>query len=69
MMDKFSALAVEGERLYPSPASVREAWIRLRILRRERAKKETQDQDLKERLLKEIKTLKEALRTVPARWS
>ena len=69
LMDEFSALAVEGEKLYPSAASVRENWVRLRILRRERAKKEARDQDHKERLLAEIKTLRDALRAVPTRWS
>jgi DNA primase len=64
LMDEIGALASSGEKLYPSEASVREAWLRLGILSRERDKRETPDYDRKEEIQGEIQTLKEALRTV-----
>ena len=39
MMDQIGALASQGERLYPSETSVREAWLRLAILSREQSKR------------------------------
>ena len=66
LMDRIGALASQGERLYPSESSVREAWLRLAILSRERSKRETQDYDRKELLQAEIQSLKRALRSVAA---
>jgi DNA primase len=66
LMDQISALASEGERLFPSETSVREAWLRLGILSRERSKRETPDYDQKEVLQSEIRQLKQALRSVSA---
>ena len=64
LMDQIGALAARGEKLYPSEASIREAWLRLEILSRERQKRETSDYDKKDALQAEIQTLKEALRAV-----
>ncbi|MCA1687447.1 MAG: DNA primase, partial [Actinobacteria bacterium] len=64
LMDLIGALASEGERLYASEASVREAWLRLGILSRHRNKQETPDYDKKEALQAEIQALREALRAV-----
>lgn len=66
LIDHIAALAAEGERLYPSEATVQESWLRLAILSRQRAKRETQDLDIKEQLQSEIQTLKDALRSVAA---
>ena len=66
LMDRIGSLVSEGERLYASEASVREAWLRLGILRRQRSKRETPDYDEKEALQAEIQTLKEALLAVSA---
>jgi DNA primase len=66
LMDYVAALVSLGERLYPSEAAVREAWLRLRILSRQRAKRETPDYDEKERLRSEIQLLKETLHTFDA---
>lgn len=67
LMDQIGALAARGEKLYPSEASIREAWLRLGILRRERGKRETSDYDRKDALQSEIQILKEALRAVASR--
>jgi DNA primase len=67
LMDQIGALAARGEKLYPSEASIREAWLRLGILSREHAKRETPDYDRKDALQSEIQTLKEALRAVASR--
>ncbi|MGH3145849.1 MAG: hypothetical protein ACRDTR_08610 [Rubrobacter sp.] len=64
LMDQIGALASRGEKLYPSRASIREAWLRLGILSRERAKRETPDYDRKEELQAEIQTLTAAIRAV-----
>lgn len=64
LMDEIAALYADGEKLYPSEAVVRESWLRLAILSRQRAKQDTPDLDEKERLHSEIQSLKEALRTV-----
>ncbi len=66
LMDKVAALSSEGETLYPSEAAIREGWLRLAILSRERAKRETSDFDVKDYLHSEIQTLKDALRAVGA---
>ncbi|HEX2740327.1 MAG TPA: DNA primase [Rubrobacter sp.] len=66
LMDQIGALASQGERLFPSESSVREAWLRLGILSRERRKRETPDYDEKESLQSEIHQLKVALRSVSA---
>jgi DNA primase len=66
-MDSISALVSVGDdKLYPSEASVQEAWLRLRILSRERDKRETPDYDEKEQLRTEIQALKQDLRSVSA---
>jgi DNA primase len=64
LMDRIGALASQGERLFPSEGSVREAWLRLAILSREQSKRDTPDYDLKERLQAEVQDLKLALRSV-----
>jgi DNA primase len=64
LMDRIGALASQGERLFPSEGSVREAWLRLAILSREQSKKETPDYDKKDQLQAEIQHLKRALRSV-----
>jgi DNA primase len=66
LMDQIGALASQGERLYPSEASVREAWLRLAILSREQSKRETPDYDRKDVLQAEIQLLKQALRSSAA---
>ena len=66
LMDKIGALASQGERLYPSETSVREAWLRLAILSREQIKRETPDYDKKDVLQSEIQHLKQALRSSAA---
>ncbi len=67
LMNRIGALAARGEKLYPSEDSIREAWLRLGILSRERGKRETPDYDRKDALQSEIQTLKEALRAVASR--
>jgi DNA primase len=64
LMDRIGALASQGERLFPSEGTVREAWLRLAILSREHSKRETPDYDRKEQLQAEIQQLKYALRSV-----
>jgi DNA primase len=64
LMDRIGALASQGERIFPSEGSVREAWLRLAILSREHSKRETPDYDRKEQLQAEIQQLKLALRSV-----
>ncbi|MGB3683180.1 MAG: DNA primase [Rubrobacteraceae bacterium] len=64
LMDGIGALHAEGEKLYPSTNSVKEAWLRLIILNRERAKRQTQDYDEKDRLHAEVQKLKAALRAI-----
>jgi DNA primase len=66
LMDQIGALASQGERLYPSETSVREAWLRLAILSREQSKRETPDYDEKDVLQSEIQHLKQALRSISA---
>ena len=66
LMDHIGALASQGERLYPSETSVREAWLRLAILSREQTKRETRDYDEKDALQAEIQHLKQALRSLAA---
>jgi DNA primase len=67
LMDQIGALAARGEKLYPSEAYIREAWLRLGILSRERQKRETSDYDKKDALQAEIQTLKDALRAAASR--
>ncbi|HEX5915310.1 MAG TPA: hypothetical protein VFY54_19525, partial [Rubrobacter sp.] len=66
LMDQIGALASQGEKLYPSETSVREAWLRLAILSREQSKRQTPDYDRKDALHSEIQHLKQALRSVSA---
>ena len=68
-MDRLVALGAKAEEmrqkdLYSSEAAVREAWLRLGILSRQHAKKESPDFDAKESLQTEIQALKETLRAV-----
>lgn len=70
-MDRLVALGAEAEEMrrngiYSSEASVRELWLRLSILSREREKRATADYDRKESLQAEIMALREALRSVSA---
>ena len=65
-MDLISSLSVHGEKLYPSEASIRVAWLRLRILRRERDKRNAGDFDLKDEIRSEIQALEKALRAAEA---
>jgi DNA primase len=69
LMDQLVALGAEAEELrrnelYSSEASVREAFLRLGILSRQRTKNETTDYDEKEKLRREIWALTDALRAV-----
>jgi DNA primase len=69
LMDRLVALGAEAEEirqkdLYSSEAAVREAWLRLGILSRQRTKRETIDYDRKELLQFEIQALKETLRAL-----
>jgi DNA primase len=69
LMDQLVALGAEAEELrrnglYSSEASVREAFLRLGILSRQRTKNETTDYDEKEKLRREISALTDALRAV-----
>ncbi|MDQ3588735.1 MAG: DNA primase [Actinomycetota bacterium] len=71
LMDRLVAIGAEAEELrkrglYASEAAVREAWLRLGILSRQRSKRETPDYDRKESLQVEIQALKETLRAVSA---
>jgi DNA primase len=61
-IDLVSSLSMQGERLYPSEASIRVAWLRLRILRREREKRHESDFDLKYQMHAEIQGLQRSLR-------
>ncbi len=58
------SLYAEAEKLYPSPAVIKAAWLRLRILRREHDKRQTPDYDEKIRIHSEVQLLREALRTI-----
>jgi DNA primase len=69
LMDQLVALGAEAEELwrnglYSSEASVREAFLRLGILSRQRTKNESTDYDEKEKLRREIWALTDALRAV-----
>ena len=69
LMDQLVALGADAEELrrnglYSSEASVREAFLRLGILSRQRTKSETPDYDEKEKLRREIWALTDALRAV-----
>ncbi len=66
LMDLVAALSAEGERLYPSEIALRETWLRLAILSRQQAKRDTSDYDAKDRLQGEIRTLRQALRAITA---
>lgn len=65
-MDLISSLSVQGEKIYPSEAAIQVAWLRLRILRRERDKRNTEDFDLKDEIRSEIQALEKALRSAEA---
>lgn len=60
LLDTFGALQAAGERLYPSDAALRAAWLRVGALSRERAKAQTDDLDDKFRLHAEIQRLNRA---------
>jgi hypothetical protein len=53
-----------GERIKPSTADAAQAWLGLKILSCERAKRETEDFDEKERIRDRVHMLKQALQTV-----
>jgi len=55
-----------GEKVLPSKADIAQAWIGLKLLSRERTKRQSEDFDEKERIRNEIQELREALRTVSA---
>jgi DNA primase len=76
-LDLISALASEGrknvittdrnrrgESLPPSKADAIQVWLGLKLLSRERTKRQTTDYDEKDPLLNEIQALKEAIRTI-----
>ena len=70
-MDRLVALGAEAEEMrrngiHSSETSVRELWLRLSILSREREKRATDDYDRKESLQAEIMALREALRSISA---
>jgi DNA primase len=64
LMDQIGALSSEGEKLFPSSAAVREVWLRLRILNRQKSKRETEDYDAKACLQEEIQALSATLRSI-----
>ena len=53
-----------GEKIVPSRADAAQAWIGLKLLSCERAKRNTEDLDEKERIRGRVQTLKQALHTV-----
>ena len=68
-MDELVALGAEAEEmrqndLHSSRGAARETWLRLGILSRQRAKRDTPDYDKKGELQAEMQVLKEALRAV-----
>jgi DNA primase len=68
-MDELVALGAEAEEmrqndLHSSRGAARETWLRLGILSRQRAKRDTPDYDRKGELQAEMQALKEALRAV-----
>lgn len=60
-LNEIGQLNAESEKLYPSSTSIQAAWLRLRILSREREKRQTSDYDEKSRIHTEIQKLKNAL--------
>jgi DNA primase len=66
LMNLVAALSAEGERLYPSETALRETWLRLAVLSRQRAKRDTADYDEKDLLQLQIRGLEVALRSVTA---
>ena len=62
LLDEIGSLYAASERLYPSPTSIKAAWLRLRILSRERDKRQTSDYDEKSNIQAEIQVLKDALK-------
>ena len=63
LLDEIGSLYATSEKLYPSPASIRAAWLRLRILSRERDKRQTSDYEEKSKIHAEIQVLKDAIGT------
>src|SRR3712207_9572543 len=68
-MDELVALGAEAEEmrqndLHSSRGAARETWLRLGILSRQRAMRDTPDYDKKGELQSQVQTLKEALRAV-----
>jgi len=53
-----------GEKVVPSRADAAQAWIGLKLLSCERAKRDTEDLDEKERIRNQVQTLKQALHTI-----
>ncbi|CAN5224750.1 hypothetical protein BH18ACT10_BH18ACT10_04190 [soil metagenome] len=66
LMDQIGALSSMGEKLYPSDTAIRETWIRVGILSRERDKRQAPDYDEKDRIQSQMSLLKDALRAVVA---
>jgi DNA primase len=54
----------KGEKILPSRADAAQAWIGLKLLSFERAKRHTEDLDEKERIRARVQTLKQALHTI-----
>lgn len=67
LLDQIGRLYAASEKLYPSSNSLRAAWLRLRILSRERDKRQVSDFDEKSRIHTEIQFLKDALGAVTER--
>ncbi|MGB3633234.1 MAG: toprim domain-containing protein, partial [Rubrobacteraceae bacterium] len=64
LLDEIGRLHAASEKLYPSSNSIRDAWLRLRILSRERDKRQVSDYDEKSEIHTEIQILKNALSIV-----
>jgi DNA primase len=60
-LDLVGALTLRGDRIEPSQPAIRAAWLRLRVLAQERAKRSTGDLEEKQQLHKEILQLKAAI--------
>ncbi|CAN5771195.1 DNA primase [soil metagenome] len=64
LMDDIGRLYAASEKAYPSGNSIRAAWLRLRILSRERDKRQSPDYDEKSKIHAEIQKLKSALNAI-----
>jgi DNA primase len=61
LLNEIGSLYATSEKLYPSSTSIRAAWLRLRILRMERDKRQTSDYDEKSKIHADIQVLRNAL--------